>query len=83
VCVGQREGCLPQPASLQRGRDPWDNASYPPDDALREAAEAAQATMDKLSNPCFCKIMLPSMVAGGCWMEAPQVGLCTLNQVDP
>ena len=28
--------------------------------------------MDCLSNPSFCKIMLPSMFAGGFWMEATQ-----------
>jgi len=31
----------------------------------------AQATMEALPNPSFCKIMLPSMVSGGFWMEAP------------
>ena len=54
------------------GRSPWDNTAWPHGDAAREAAERAQECMDKLKNPSFCKIMLPSMVAGGFWMEAPQ-----------
>lgn len=53
-------------------RSPWDNTSWPLGDAARHAAQAAATTMDALPNPSFCKIMLPSMVSGGFWMEAPQ-----------
>lgn len=53
-------------------RSPWDNTSWPPHADACAAAEAAAKTMNALDNPSFCKIMLPSMVAGGFWMEAPQ-----------
>ena len=47
-----------------QNRSPWDNTSWPLGDAAREAAQAAQSTMDALPNPSFCKIILPSMCAG-------------------
>jgi hypothetical protein len=57
-------------------KHPWDNTTWPPGDAAREAAEAADETMEALANPAFCKIMLMSMVSGrGCHSSTVELNM--------